>query len=493
MALNKISKNMLEKSFVDEVDAINQQVESANQQLADKAGLSYVDAKVASLVSGSPKGIYATFSALQTAFPSGNTNIYVVTADGKWYYWNGSAWTAGGIYQSTGIADKSVKFSSISDKMLKEYNGFQTKITNSTAHYLWLTKPTTKALTVGDVITMSFKFQSKNKDVTKMVAYIYKSNLSSVSSKIGINPSTDGEEYAFTYNYTVPAGFEHQTGDNLNVLYGIETTSNTSEFYIYDAKITFNDATYVNFDFLPIKTYQSHVNQGITPIINSFQYSPYGFVTRENEKKPLEKTPTLKNKKMVFMGDSLTNNIGTYTAKAYFDYIKEWFSTTNTVDGQNGTRIRDDGVDTARAMSIRYTNLSNDADIVVVWGGTNDAQSATNGTLGIFGDTSPTTLYGAMKTLCDGLLTKYPDKLIIFMLPYKNNAIANRPVLEAMIKVLQDHSIPYLDLYAMGGINPNNAAQKAKYLLEDNVHLNAKGHELVANRLVGFINSLIKD
>lgn len=38
MALNKISKNMLEKSFVDEVDAINQQVESANQQLAEKVG-----------------------------------------------------------------------------------------------------------------------------------------------------------------------------------------------------------------------------------------------------------------------------------------------------------------------------------------------------------------------------------------------------------------------------------------------------------------------
>jgi lysophospholipase L1-like esterase len=55
------------------------------------------------VASGSPKGVYATLTALQTAFPTGNTNIYLVTADGKWYYWNGSAWTAGGTYQATGV------------------------------------------------------------------------------------------------------------------------------------------------------------------------------------------------------------------------------------------------------------------------------------------------------------------------------------------------------------------------------------------------------
>jgi hypothetical protein len=58
---------------------------------------------------GSPKGVYATLSALQTALPTGDTNIYVVTADGKWYYWSGTAWTAGGTYQATGIAKGQIK------------------------------------------------------------------------------------------------------------------------------------------------------------------------------------------------------------------------------------------------------------------------------------------------------------------------------------------------------------------------------------------------
>jgi len=85
----------------------------ANQEIHEKmddidllkADKSYVDSI---LVSGSPKGVYATLAALTAAIPAGNTNIYLVTADGKWYYWNGAAWTAGGTYQSTGIADGSI-------------------------------------------------------------------------------------------------------------------------------------------------------------------------------------------------------------------------------------------------------------------------------------------------------------------------------------------------------------------------------------------------
>ena len=50
---------------------------------------------------GSPKGVYATLSDLESAYPTGTAGIYVVSADGHWYYWNGSAWTDGGAYLST--------------------------------------------------------------------------------------------------------------------------------------------------------------------------------------------------------------------------------------------------------------------------------------------------------------------------------------------------------------------------------------------------------
>lgn len=70
---------------------------------ADKVELADVQAQVNGLVSGSPKGAYATLADLQAAKPTGDTGIYVVSADGQWYYWDGNAWTAGAAYQSASV------------------------------------------------------------------------------------------------------------------------------------------------------------------------------------------------------------------------------------------------------------------------------------------------------------------------------------------------------------------------------------------------------
>lgn len=98
----------------------NQDIKKLESQLAEIPNQTYITekAKKADVVNlqnqinnignASPKGIYGTLSALQTAFPTGTTGIYVVAADGNWYYWSGSTWTVGGIYQSTGIQDESI-------------------------------------------------------------------------------------------------------------------------------------------------------------------------------------------------------------------------------------------------------------------------------------------------------------------------------------------------------------------------------------------------
>ncbi len=81
--------------------SLGAKIDLIDSQLAEKAKITDVNTQIASVASGSPKGVYATLALLQAAYPTGNTNIYIVTADGNWYYWNGSAWTAGGVYQST--------------------------------------------------------------------------------------------------------------------------------------------------------------------------------------------------------------------------------------------------------------------------------------------------------------------------------------------------------------------------------------------------------
>lgn len=52
------------------------------------------------VIDGSPRGVYASLSALRTAYPSGASGVYLTTDNGHWYYWNGSAWTDGGVYQA---------------------------------------------------------------------------------------------------------------------------------------------------------------------------------------------------------------------------------------------------------------------------------------------------------------------------------------------------------------------------------------------------------
>jgi len=47
----------------------------------------------------------------------GKKNIYLVTADGNWYYWNGSSWTSGGVFQSTGIADRAITANKLDDNL----------------------------------------------------------------------------------------------------------------------------------------------------------------------------------------------------------------------------------------------------------------------------------------------------------------------------------------------------------------------------------------
>lgn len=83
------------------------QINELELKKADKA---FVDSQFAAIVSGAPKGTYPTVSDLQAAYPTGAEGVFLVLADGHWYYWNSItlAWTDGGVYQATQIEDHSI-------------------------------------------------------------------------------------------------------------------------------------------------------------------------------------------------------------------------------------------------------------------------------------------------------------------------------------------------------------------------------------------------
>ncbi|TFZ27302.1 hypothetical protein E2P76_05845 [Lactiplantibacillus plantarum] len=47
-----------------------------------------------------PNGVITNVSELNTQYPQGTSGIFVTSDTGHWYYWNGTAWTDGGDYQS---------------------------------------------------------------------------------------------------------------------------------------------------------------------------------------------------------------------------------------------------------------------------------------------------------------------------------------------------------------------------------------------------------
>ena len=78
-------------------------ITEVKSQLADKASKTELN----SVASGTPRTTYPTLALLNVGKPTGDIYSYV-TSDGIRYWWDGSAWIDGGLYQSTGLADGSV-------------------------------------------------------------------------------------------------------------------------------------------------------------------------------------------------------------------------------------------------------------------------------------------------------------------------------------------------------------------------------------------------
>ena len=195
-----------------------------------------------------------------------------------------------------------------------------------------------------------------------------------------------------------------------------------------------------------------------------------------------------------FLGDSQTE-ANAFKTKPYYKWVKEILGLSAVNDyGISGTTIAKKNASDNTAMCVRYANMDNNADLICVMGGVNDTWF--NCQLGKFGDTSPLTFYGAMEILCDGLLTKYSGKTIIFITPTEQNHngcnSANKTgytatdFANAMKRVCAKYSIPVFDANTCSGIYPLNQANAAIYTT-DKLHLNNKGHEVLGNKLSKFI------
>ncbi|UQQ90459.1 BppU family phage baseplate upper protein [Enterococcus faecium] len=90
--------------------------------------LNQVNDRISNFPKGNPSGVYTTLADLKTAFPNGNSNIYVISEDGNWYYWSGSVWSSGGKYQETGIAENSIDGPKLMAETIQRHNLSETYV-----------------------------------------------------------------------------------------------------------------------------------------------------------------------------------------------------------------------------------------------------------------------------------------------------------------------------------------------------------------------------
>lgn len=213
----------------------------------------------------------------------------------------------------------------------------------------------------------------------------------------------------------------------------------------------------------------------------------------------------LTGKKVIFLGDSITEGVGASCKEAFYTSLLHKRMGLSSVGnyGISGTRIaRQQKVDPAHlswdtnAFTERFEQMG-DADVVVVFGGTNDWGHG-DAPFGADEDRTMDTFCGALHYLMRGLIEKYPTALICFVtplhragdtLPNASNQLPLKAYVDKIKETAEQYSLPVLDLFASAGIVPDIQIQKEIYC-PDGLHPNDRGNERIAERLQGFLESL---
>ncbi|MEG1695793.1 MAG: SGNH/GDSL hydrolase family protein [Acinetobacter sp.] len=153
------------------------------------------------------------------------------------------------------------------------------------------------------------------------------------------------------------------------------------------------------------------------------------------------------------------------------------------------------------AMCVRYADMANNADLITIAGGTNDFIQCPLGTWAVRNNT---TVYGAMRQMCEGLIAKYPAATIAGILPpqrYNANVETYAYTFRKLIDVLKEcyhfYGIPTLDLStAVGFFRPYDPANKALYTVNttvpegDGLHPNKIAHDRIAVTVATWLETI---
>ena len=210
----------------------------------------------------------------------------------------------------------------------------------------------------------------------------------------------------------------------------------------------------------------------------------------------------LKNKKIAFLGDSITEGVGASSGKNRYVDVFSALADCKAVNlGVSGTRKAKQTNPTLNNPSfdehfaLRIARIPKDTDIIVVFGGVNDFLHG-DAPFGEYGDTTINSFCGAVYNLFYTLYTEFPKALIVDITPlhhihelslYKEHSFVEH--VEIIKKTCAFLSVPILDLYSSSNMQPLIGALNETYFA-DGLHPNDLGHKNIAERLFGFLVNL---
>ena len=212
----------------------------------------------------------------------------------------------------------------------------------------------------------------------------------------------------------------------------------------------------------------------------------------------------LTGKKINFLGDSITEGgIVTAPEKMFVEVMKRNCGLAAARNyGISGTRIAlqhtpsyDLSFD--RHFSSRSCEMNPDADIIVVFGGTNDYGHG-DAPLGSPADRTADTFWGACHELFSLLPRQFPEAKIVILTPLHRanettpiNAVGT--VLPDYVTILREtaaqYGYPLLDLFETSAIQAQIPELAEKYTT-DGLHPNDLGHAVLAAEITAFLEKL---
>lgn len=207
--------------------------------------------------------------------------------------------------------------------------------------------------------------------------------------------------------------------------------------------------------------------------------------------------------KINFLGDSITyGECASSYDKCYVSLVGKMLSAETRNYGISATcfaiqKTPSINPEYDRYFASRVDEMNHDADLIFVFGGTNDFGHG-DAPIGSLGDKTPDTFYGAVDFLINKLLEHYKKEQIIFIEPlYREDEIVPcnhiKPFKHTMPeyredlhKVLEKYDIALLDLKDKFGKAENNP------LYFDHIHPNDEGHHKLAVMISEYIKKKMK-